>query len=158
MRLSRLIQCSRLVSTSYCTGRLIVYSRRAVETRVVTDTLVTASPERLCWFVVLVFVRTEACRRNGSHGDTSSFPLQFNLRTVNSSRDRLSQVTSKLCRGYKCLEEFKKPRWGQAHEWLNLASRELASGAMSVTLRRGSIGTHWSGEKSPMGAECKVRM
>lgn len=43
------------------TWKWIIYSRKAVKTEVMTKALVTASMERLPWFVVLVFIWTDTC-------------------------------------------------------------------------------------------------
>lgn len=42
------------------TGEWIIYSRKAVESQVMTEALVAASAERISWFVELVFVRADA--------------------------------------------------------------------------------------------------
>lgn len=43
------------------TWKWIIYSRQAVETKLMTEALVTASAERVPWFVVLVFIWTDTC-------------------------------------------------------------------------------------------------
>lgn len=46
------------------TWKWIIYSRKAVETEVMAEALVTASVERLPRFVVLVFIWTDTCEEN----------------------------------------------------------------------------------------------